>query len=436
MQMGSEILDSVSSAVDSGDYRNLSRDIQNSIENFSGNVSGTFTGNGAEREVYRRNTAQSGFSGARRQTPFGSYGSANSFGVNTANQNRTAAYQRYQTPPQSPMPPAYARTGFQITPFQKRPVSRAGNVAAIVLGAIGMFFSGGLLAAVGVGIANEGIVSAAIPVSLGIFSVALGLSAALFGFGISGKRLKDVFLQYARVIGRQEYISLQNLALQCGQTVEKVKKNLKKMMKKGLLGVARFDKEETTLMLTDKVYHDYVQTELRRQQDEFQAKQSGADSGQSDIRREQMSETEKLLYEGRSYIKMIRDCNDKIPGVEVSTKLDRLEEIMNRVFEQVERDPSSAKQIRRLMEYYLPTTEKLLKAYIDLDKQPETLENVKRSKKEIEDSLDMIIAGTEKLLDGMFETMSWDISSDINVMKTMMAQDGLVDDGMPLSGKQ
>ena len=83
--------------------------------------------------------------------------------------------------------------------------------------------------------------------------------------------------------------------------------------------------------------------------------------------------------------------------------------------------------MRKLIEYYLPTTAKLLNAYIDLEKQPEVGDNIKNTKIEIENTLDTINDAFEKLLDSMFEDMAWDISSDINVMKNMMAQDGLTE---------
>ena len=75
----------------------------------------------------------------------------------------------------------------------------------------------------------------------------------------------------------------------------------------------------------------------------------------------------------------------------------------------------------------LNTTNKLVQAYADAENQPDT-ENISQIKKEIEDSLDMINAACEKIFDEMFTDDAWDISSDINVMKRMMEQDGLVDD--------
>ena len=82
------------------------------------------------------------------------------------------------------------------------------------------------------------------------------------------------------------------------------------------------------------------------------------------------------------------------------------------------------------MEYYLPTTVKLLEAYQEMEAQPVAGENIRSSKKEIEATLETLNAAFEKLLDGMFQETAWDVSSDISVLQTLLAQEGLTDDGL------
>ena len=119
----------------------------------------------------------------------------------------------------------------------------------------------------------------------------------------------------------------------------------------------------------------------------------------------------------------------------MSNKLYRLENIMNRIFAQVEKDPDSAEELHKLMNYYLPTTKKLLMAYVELDKQPDVGENITKTKKEIDAAMDTINEAFENLLDSLFQDMAWDISSDISVMKSMMAQDGLTTEGQGVAAQ-
>ena len=52
-------------------------------------------------------------------------------------------------------------------------------------------------------------------------------------------------------------------------------------------------------------------------------------------------------------------------------------------------------------------------------------DNNEKTKKEIEDTLDTINQAFEKLLNSFFEERAMDISSDISVLHSMLAQEGL-----------
>jgi len=80
------------------------------------------------------------------------------------------------------------------------------------------------------------------------------------------------------------------------------------------------------------------------------------------------------------------------------------------------------------MDYYLPTTVKLLNAYEELDKQSLEGENIKTAKREIENTLDTINVAFENLLDSFYKETAWDVSADISVLKTMLAQEGLTEE--------
>ena len=112
------------------------------------------------------------------------------------------------------------------------------------------------------------------------------------------------------------------------------------------------------------------------------------------------------------------------------TMLDQHGRRADRIFDRVEENPQSVSDIRKLMEYYLPTTIKLLEAYEQLDRQPVDGENIQTAKREIEATLDTLNTAFEKLLDDLFQDTMWDVSSDISVLNTMLAQEGLKEDGM------
>lgn len=106
-----------------------------------------------------------------------------------------------------------------------------------------------------------------------------------------------------------------------------------------------------------------------------------------------------------------------------------MELIVQKIFERAKAHPGrSIPDLNRLMDYYLPMTVKLLNAYEDMDSQPIQGENIASSKKEIEDTIDTLNVAFEKLLDSVFEDTAIDVSSDISVLNTVLAQEGLTED--------
>ena len=257
--------------------------------------------------------------------------------------------------------------------------------------------------------------------------------------GRKGRDRLKRFEEYRQVIGDREYIAIRELAEKTGYPEETVRKDLLRMKRDGLLPRATFDLHRTTIMLTDRAFKQYQEAErarkVREQQEgadsaAFSADGSQADAGGTADARQNFDAdaVESLIRDGNASILRIRGVNDEIPEEDpMSGKLYRLEDICRRIFTQVRRDPSCAGDCRRLMQYYLPTTEKLIRAYAELSRQPDAGENIVGTRNEILRSMDVINGAFEKLLDQMFQEKAWDIVSDINVMKTMMAQDGLAE---------
>ena len=131
------------------------------------------------------------------------------------------------------------------------------------------------------------------------------------------------------------------------------------------------------------------------------------------------AEIQQVISEGRAYIKTIRDANDAIYDPVISEKLYRMEIIVQKIFEYVRVNPDQVGQLRRFMNYYMPTTEKLVRAYQQMDQETVLGENMTRAKDEIAQTLDTINDAYEKLYDSMHIDVVMDVSSDIAVLKTM-----------------
>ena len=98
---------------------------------------------------------------------------------------------------------------------------------------------------------------------------------------------------------------------------------------------------------------------------------------------------------------------------------------MAAIFHEVDINPSQARNLGMFIDYYLPTTKKLLETYVDIDTKKVKGKNIRKTQAEIVDALDTINESFETLLERFYDEKQMDISSDIAVMGTMMKQEGL-----------
>lgn len=112
----------------------------------------------------------------------------------------------------------------------------------------------------------------------------------------------------------------------------------------------------------------------------------------------------------------------------MTDKISRLEAVSTKIFEQAKADPEKLPQMRKFMDYYLPTSLKLLNTYAELDKQGIEGENISESKHRIEQTMDTLVKAFETQLDKLFASDALDVSTDIDVMENMLRADGLTGD--------
>ena len=403
LRAGSDICEDVVHAVNMNDYSDLGRKITERVNQATGQFAGQKTSSQTQgkRQTGRNN---------------GSYGPV-------PGAQQPGAYQRTQS--HSNWNRDLSRT--QPSFFLRNRVSRLRGLGKELTGIIGTAFN----ALLTMGAAMAAAAGTLSPVGAVIFGALTAGSVVLAIKGSKERKLTDKYYRYGREVGPAEYFSVRELADRVGLSEEQLRQEIEEMIKTGLLPQAKFDRARNTVILSNEAYHQYMMAEESRQQREAAEQASQDEMKRREERLEATAagrDAAEVLRQGNAYLQRVRELNEAIPYEEMSGKLFRLEEIMNRIFEQVEKQPESAQSLRRFMDYYLPTTEKLLKAYVDLDKQPEVGDNIRKPKKQIEDAMDTINDAFEKLLDSLFEDVAWDISSDINVMKTMMAQDGLTEE--------
>ncbi len=483
-ETGEQIKNLVQDAVDTGDFSQLGSTISDVVNDAMNGIGDALRDNLNGRSGRRYGNSGNGSYGRTDDTYGGSGGYDRSYGESGSGSYGDRAF--YENTSTQGSRSTHSRGASQRT---YRPAAAGRNVPGELGYKVMKYVGYGMGAFFGAVLAIESAAAMAVgslAVLLGSGIPTGILFAGSMIVGANGQKrlgLSRRFRRYQEVIGERTYCMIEELASGIGETSKFVQKDLKDMIRKGYFPVGYLDRKETLLITDQSTYQQYLQAEesyAKRQS--AQGADSGAGvngasgqtagtgggiygqasgagengaygqasgkgggvsgtggtsaagnqkSGQSlnttdaDNPVQRSPEHQALIDEGQKYIRYIRECNDRIPGEEVSAKLDRLELVVTRIFREAEKDPDSVSDLRKMMSYYLPTTRKLLDAYCDLEDQPVAGQNIATTRREIESALDTINTAFEKLLDDLYEEQAWDISSDISVLNSMLAQEGL-----------
>ena len=136
-------------------------------------------------------------------------------------------------------------------------------------------------------------------------------------------------------------------------------------------------------------------------------------------------EVEAIIADGKLAMREMGRLYGSIPNPEIRGKINEIMAVSDKIIRDAMADPSDVPQIRKFLDFYLPTTIKLLNAYDRMGSMEISGENITGSMQRIEDMLDTTIAACNKQLDSLFANQAADIQTDIDVMNGMLAREGL-----------
>ena len=137
------------------------------------------------------------------------------------------------------------------------------------------------------------------------------------------------------------------------------------------------------------------------------------------------NEVDGIVNQGREALTRMRALGVQIKDEYIGLEISRMEKACGVIFDAVAQKPQKAPDIRKFMNYYLPTSMKLLETYQRLSSHQLQGTNINATLESVKSSMDMIATAFEKQADGMFEDEALDISTDIEVLETMMRSEGL-----------
>ena len=140
-------------------------------------------------------------------------------------------------------------------------------------------------------------------------------------------------------------------------------------------------------------------------------------------------EIDPIIEEGNRALSEMGRLYMSIKDPEIRKKINEIMRITDKIAQDAIDDPKDIPQIKKFMNYYLPTTIKLLNAYDRMSSLGIEGENLDKSMKNINEMLDAAIVAYKKRLDSLFANQALDIETDIEVMNTMLAREGLTGEG-------
>lgn len=251
-----------------------------------------------------------------------------------------------------------------------------------------------------------------------VCAIPLVIGVILFAVGTHARRRYKRARKYVEILNGRGFCELKELAEKTNKPEAEIRKDVRKMIQKGVFREGYLDKQETCLMINKIAYNYYLQAEESLRQREKE------EAAQKEKEAQMSPEILEMIRTGDGYIRTIREANDDIPGEVISRKLDRLEQVVKRIFESVKKHPEQKKEMDKFMDYYMPTTLKLVNAYREFDALEVKGENITKAMGEIENTLDTISLAFEKLLDDLFQDAAFDVSTDISVLQMMLEREG------------
>ncbi len=346
------------------------------------------------------------------------YKNGHSGGRRYSNESYTGAYA---TPNYTNKQPAVYRN-LRVKGATRSGLWLAGSICGILFSTLAI-----PLAAISATISGAG--SALLSIAAPLATMAGSIVSTVF----AGKSISRIgrFKKYLKTLGSHPMYTVQEIAEGSHIHANQVSSDLPKFLDAVALPFAKLDEEKTCLILDRDTYQQYLDLKenhrkLAAEEEERKARLA-ADPNAAAV--------EEMKKNGTEYLKKIRLANDALPEENISNKLDKLEDICRRIFSYVEQNPSKLPQIRKMMSYYLPMTLKLVEAYVQLENHSMATTSVAESKEEIHSALDKINLAFENLYNRLMENDLMDLSADISVLQTMLAQEGLTDHTNNLNSK-
>ena len=298
--------------------------------------------------------------------------------------------------PQNAAPNSAAQQGSSVK--KEKPDD---GIAHISTGKKALFIFGWILIAAGI-FGGIGAWGTTIWRVLKYIAVILGGGAMLLTAHTKDKK-ERLYQNCVKIVGNKSVIDLNSLARAAGVKPKKLERELDEMLERGYFPTAAYYDNEHDVLILDP---DKAQTQTPPVKN-------------TEPKDEHTKDKFDLLMQ-----ELDRACG-RIQDRDMLEKSVQIRGLTAAIFHAVREDPEKENQISNFVNYYFPTTLKLLDSYADFEEKGYQGEKLLQTKDRIESTADTIIAAYQKQLDNLYLTDTLDVDTDIDVLETMLKRDGL-----------
>ena len=254
-----------------------------------------------------------------------------------------------------------------------------------------------------------------------VFAILFILSAILMNSGLRRKNVINRLSRYmAELSTKNSVLLLEDMTSLTGILPIQIKRDMRLLKQWSLSFDMYTDKEETTLIKGKSVYNQYLETERQRVARELEEQER-----QNRLKDPETADIEVFRSEGIAIRERLRAANLLLPGEEISRSLSEMEKTTKRIFDHVENHPEKLPETRKLMNYHLPTTMKLIEKYCQYDTMDYQPENVTSAKADIEKTLLAANEAFVNFLERLYHEETLDVTTEAEVLTKMFEKDGL-----------
>lgn len=236
-----------------------------------------------------------------------------------------------------------------------------------------------------------------------------GTGLIIYGFLIFSRYIRALKYYNIYMSGSE---TLQDFSDILMDSKRNIRKDIAKMAQLGIMPNAHFNSDDVLVFTADNLGKNVIDVEVEEKRNE------------SNIVKQQENLS---INQWKSYIKTIKEAESEFKSQDISFSLYRLSKVVEKVIDYLEKHPEKEKDVKKLMEFHLPSTVKLILSYRELDKSGINTFNIEKTKEEIVSACDKIHEAFSGVLEDLYNDKAIDVSTDIQVLKMMLSREGFLD---------